>query len=88
MITALLTGIAASPWARAALRYGFEHLRLERIIGLVHRGNAASIRVIEKLGMVCTGVVTYRGEETLKYAICAKEPPSHGFQRTPRDWRL
>jgi RimJ/RimL family protein N-acetyltransferase len=55
------------------LRYGFEHLKLERIIGLVDPENTASIRVIEKLGMTHAGVVTYHGEETLKYVLCSEE---------------
>lgn len=62
------TGLATEA-ARAVLQYGFEHLLFERIIGLVDPQNTASIRVLEKLGMVRDGLVTYHGEETLKYIL-------------------
>lgn len=42
-------GIATES-ARACLDLGFGHLDLNRIIGLVLPENAASIRVLEKLG--------------------------------------
>ncbi len=62
------TGLATEA-ACAVLQYGFEHLLLERIIGLVDPQNTASIRVLEKLGMVRDGLITYHGEETLKYIL-------------------
>jgi len=62
------TGLATEA-GRAVLQYGFERLFLERIIGLVDPQNAASIHVLEKLGMVRDGLITYHGEETLKYIL-------------------
>lgn len=55
----ILYGIAPSHWgqglateaARAVLHYGFEELRLSRIIGGADVPNVASLRVLEKLGM-------------------------------------
>jgi len=65
------TGLATEA-GRAVLQYGLEHLHLGRIIGLVEPRNAASIRVLEKLGMSRDKLVTYHGEETLIYALRAE----------------
>lgn len=59
----------ATEACRAVLRYGFETLGLERIIGLVDPRNTASRRLLEKLGMRLDGSLVYDGEETLRYAI-------------------
>ncbi len=37
--------------AQAVLDYGFEQLRLSRLICLIERDNVASIKVAEKIGM-------------------------------------
>jgi RimJ/RimL family protein N-acetyltransferase len=55
----LAYGLAKSSWgkgfateaARASLRYGFEELKLERIVAVVNPQNIPSQRVLEKLGM-------------------------------------
>jgi RimJ/RimL family protein N-acetyltransferase len=41
----------ATEAARAALRFGFEEARLAEIVSFTSRGNAASIRIMEKIGM-------------------------------------
>jgi ribosomal-protein-alanine N-acetyltransferase len=41
----------ASEAARASLRYGFEELKLERVVAFAVAGNRASTRVMEKVGM-------------------------------------
>jgi ribosomal-protein-alanine N-acetyltransferase len=41
--------------ARAVLRYGFEEMRLNRVSAKVFVDNAASVRLLEKLGMVREG---------------------------------
>ena len=41
----------ATEGARAALRHGFTDGGLERIVAVVHPDNAASLRVIDRLGM-------------------------------------
>jgi [ribosomal protein S5]-alanine N-acetyltransferase len=64
----------ATEAGKAVLEYGFGALGLRRIIGLVDRNNAASIRVLEKLGMKYVDVVHYRGENVARYAIDA---PAH-----------
>ena len=42
----------ATEAAKAVLHYGFEELRVEKIWGGADAPNAASIRVLEKLGMI------------------------------------
>jgi [ribosomal protein S5]-alanine N-acetyltransferase len=42
----------ATESARAVMRHGTEVIGLRRIVGLVEPGNAGSIRVLEKLGLV------------------------------------
>ena len=37
--------------AKATLNYGFEHLKLEKIIAIALADNKASIKILEKLGM-------------------------------------
>lgn len=56
--------LAASAWgkgyaseaSRELVEYGFRELNLARIYAQVLAGNRASLRVLEKLGMVCEGV--------------------------------
>jgi RimJ/RimL family protein N-acetyltransferase len=59
----------ATEAGRAALNYGFDVLKRERIIGLVDPANLASVRVLQKLGMTCAGSIEYKGGEALKYFI-------------------
>ncbi len=42
----------ASEAGRACIRHGFEHLLLHEIVGRTARHNLASVRVLEKLGMI------------------------------------
>ncbi len=51
------------------LAYGFVRLGLTRIIGLVDPENAASIRVLEKLGLKREGIIDYMGQKAVRYAI-------------------
>jgi ribosomal-protein-alanine N-acetyltransferase len=59
----------ATEAGRASLRYGFEEIGLERVVGIVHPENAASRRVLEKLGMMLTGPAEYFGMACYRYAI-------------------
>ena len=45
----------ATETGRAFVNWGFDQLRLKRIVAVADVRNAASIRVLEKLGFVCTG---------------------------------
>lgn len=60
-------GLATEACA-ACLAFGFDTLRLPRIIALVLPDNAASIRVLEKVGMRPDGVVQVDGLRALRYA--------------------
>lgn len=53
----------------AIVRYGFETLGLQRIIGLVFPVNLASIRVLEKIGMHYDGMIEYFGERVQRWVI-------------------
>ena len=57
----------ATEAGRAVLKYGFESLRLEQIIGLVDPANVASVRVLEKVGMTRAGVLEHRGVRVDRY---------------------
>jgi len=59
----------ATEGARASLRYGFEELGLESIVGIVHPGNVASQRVLEKLGLRFVEQAQYFGMDCYRYAI-------------------
>jgi RimJ/RimL family protein N-acetyltransferase len=59
----------ATEAAAASLRYGFEELRLERIIALAVPENAASRRVMEKLGMQYEKTAVYYNLDLAVYAI-------------------
>ena len=57
----------ATEAATASLRFGFEHLALPRIIGLVHPDNHGSKHVLEKLGMAFVDRADYFGMALLRY---------------------
>ena len=57
----------ATEAAESCLRFGFETLRLDRIVGLVLPENAASIRVLKKVGMTLEGEIDYEGQRVLQY---------------------
>jgi RimJ/RimL family protein N-acetyltransferase len=59
----------ATEAASAALDFGFRSLQLKEIIGLAVPDNAASIRVLEKLGMGFVEMVDYFGLQAAKYVI-------------------
>ena len=59
----------ATEAGRASLRYGFEEIGLESVVGIVHPENAASRRVLEKLGMTLAGPAEYFGMACCRYAI-------------------
>ena len=61
----------ATEAARASLRFGFERLRLETIVALVHPENKASQRVIEKLAMTFVDQARYFGLDLYRYSIDA-----------------
>ena len=65
----------ATEAGRASIAFGFETLRLERIIALVLPENLGSIRVIEKLGMREAGRCDCEGLDALRYEITREMRP-------------
>lgn len=74
-------GIAKPYWARgfsteaalASLRYGFETMKIDRIVGVAMAENIASRRVMEKIGMRYEKVGHWYGGELECYAISRSE---------------
>jgi RimJ/RimL family protein N-acetyltransferase len=58
----------ATEGARALVRYGFDTLGLERIIGLTHPDNAASQRVLQKAGLQDAGWGRYYDRDLRVFA--------------------
>jgi RimJ/RimL family protein N-acetyltransferase len=59
----------ATEAARAAARFGFQTLGLERLVAIAHVENAASQRVIEKLGMSFVEQLSLWGIECYRYSL-------------------
>jgi ribosomal-protein-alanine N-acetyltransferase len=59
----------ATELATAWLRYGFEHLGLERIVAVADPENVASRHVMEKLGMTYEKNIIHYGHDTVYYAV-------------------
>jgi ribosomal-protein-alanine N-acetyltransferase len=72
----VLYGFAPAHWGRglatevaaAMLRYGFEEAGLDRILGVADKENAASRRVLEKLGMTFEGEAIHEGRVEARYS--------------------
>lgn len=63
----------ATELARASLSYGFDVHRFARIVAIAKPDNAASIHVMEKLGMHFEMQTEYYGIEVIQYAITPDE---------------
>jgi ribosomal-protein-alanine N-acetyltransferase len=59
----------ATEAAHAIVQYGFDVLRLERLVAIAHPNNRASIRVMEKIGMHYDAEVYYHDVRWLRYVI-------------------
>ena len=59
----------ATEAARTALDAGFGTIGLDRIVAVTHPDNAASRRVMEKLGMTLVGPGHHYGGETVLYEL-------------------
>ena len=59
----------ATEAARTALAAGFGTIGLDRIVAVTHPGNAASRRVMEKLGMTLVGPGHHYGGPTVLYEL-------------------
>jgi RimJ/RimL family protein N-acetyltransferase len=71
----------ATEGARAVVRYGFDALGLDRIIGLTHPDNGASQRVLLKAGLADVGWGNYYGRRLRLFTANARSPVarSDGF---------
>ena len=63
----------ATELARASLRFGFDLHNFDRIVAIAKPGNAASIHVMEKLGMQFEMRTSYYDIEVVQYAITFDE---------------
>jgi RimJ/RimL family protein N-acetyltransferase len=63
----------ATELARASLRYGFEEHRFERIVAVAKPENAASIHVMEKLGMRYEMHTSYYDIDVVQYSLAREE---------------
>lgn len=63
----------ATEASRAALAWGFENIAKDEIISLIHRDNARSIRVAERLGERLLRTGSERNENHLIYGISRDE---------------
>ncbi len=59
----------ATESATACLQYGFEVLKLNRIIGRAMKENTASIKVLEKIGLVYETDCVFENKEAVIYKI-------------------
>jgi RimJ/RimL family protein N-acetyltransferase len=65
----------ATEAARAAIAHGFARLGLQMIIGLVLPDNVASVRVLEKCGLMFTGMIEFQAETVARYVISNSSLP-------------
>lgn len=63
----------ATELARAALRYGFEEHRFERIVAIAKPANVASAHVMEKVGMRFEKLAQYYDIDVVQYEILRHE---------------
>ena len=63
----------ATELGRASLRYGFEEHRFEKIVAIAKPENAASIRVMEKLGMHFEMKTSYYDIDVVQYMLAREE---------------
>lgn len=66
------TGLASEA-AHASLRYGFETMGLDRIVAVAVAENAASLRVMAKIGMIYQGIQRAYNTELLCHALTRAE---------------
>jgi RimJ/RimL family protein N-acetyltransferase len=63
----------ATEASRASIRYGFEKLKLSRIIGLADPRNVRSVRVLEKCGLIFEKMVEIKSEQVAQYVVYAQQ---------------
>lgn len=73
----------ATELARAFLAWGFENLKLNKVIAVLYPENQASRRVLEKVGMHYVGMVTSYGIQAAKYELYKTELDYTKFELVP-----
>jgi RimJ/RimL family protein N-acetyltransferase len=63
----------ATELARASLRFGFEEHQFERIVAIAKPDNAASIHIMEKIGMLYEMHTSYYNIDVIQYAITRED---------------
>lgn len=66
-------GGMATEAARAVLVYGFDHFDLDTVAAIVDRKHAASMRVLEKVGMRYTGDIMYHDILVMRFVLRSGE---------------
>jgi len=77
----VVAGLAKPYWqqgiapeaTRAALRYGFEAVRLARIVAAIHPDNDASRHILQSIGMKSDDTICYYGDDVPHFVICHDE---------------
>lgn len=65
----------ATESAKACIDYGFEKLKLKRIIGRAMKENIGSIKVLEKIGLEFEQNTNFEGQDAVIYKI--EKKPTH-----------
>jgi [ribosomal protein S5]-alanine N-acetyltransferase len=66
----------ATEIGRAVIERAFATTDIESIFGMVNPHNKASMRVMEKIGMMCLGLREFRGEQDMFYKVERKQRPA------------
>jgi RimJ/RimL family protein N-acetyltransferase len=77
----------ATEVARAAVRFGFESVKLERIVAVVVPDNTASWKALERVGFIYEKKAHFYGFDVVYYVIQRDQfQPDHSFYRviTPK----
>jgi [ribosomal protein S5]-alanine N-acetyltransferase len=64
----------ATEMGKEVLRHGFDHVKLERIVGLTHPHNLASQKVLDKIGLKYTRDDFYYGTQVMVFEITKSIP--------------
>lgn len=66
----------ATEAAAATLQHGFSTWGFSHVVAYVQKPNAASIRVMEKIGMIYDGVCDHEGIEAIRYVVSNPNAPN------------
>jgi ribosomal-protein-alanine N-acetyltransferase len=72
----------ATEAALRSVRFGFDTINLQEIIGIVHPKHVASQRVLEKVGMIRVDEAEYFGMHCIRYKRLNQKPSLNGDTAT------